>query len=68
MKRVLHVVPRVPPAVCGIGDYAWLLAQALRDGHDIHSSFLSAGTNWTPPQGETEFPCSGCRCSRPRHW
>lgn len=56
MIRVLHLLPRVPPAVCGIGDYAWLLAQALRDTHGIHSSFLSAGTDWTKPEGDTEFP------------
>lgn len=56
MIRVLQIVPRVPPAVCGIGDYSWLLAQALRDGHDIHSSFLSAGTTWAQPTGDTEFP------------
>ena len=55
MTRILHILPRVPPAVCGIGDYAWLLAQSLRDEHDIHSSFLAAGTTWTEPQGETEF-------------
>lgn len=56
MTRILHIVPQVPPAVCGIGDYAWLLAQALRDEHDIHSSLLSAGTNWTKPEGVAEFP------------
>lgn len=54
--KILQILPRVPPAVCGIGDYAWQLARALRDGHDIHSSFLSAGTSWTQPQAETEFP------------
>ncbi len=54
--KVLQILPRVPPAVCGIGDYAWRLAQALRDDHDIHSNFLAAGTNWTQPKGETEFP------------
>jgi hypothetical protein len=56
MTRILHILPRVPPAVCGIGDYAWLLAQALQNEHDIHSSFLSAGTNWAEPEGDLEFP------------
>lgn len=54
--NILHLLPRVPPAVCGIGDYAWSIARGLRDEHDIHSQFLSAGTSWTAPQGETEFP------------
>ncbi len=56
MMRILQILPRVPPAVCGIGDYAWGIARKLRDEHDMHSSFLSAGTSWTQPEGETEFP------------
>ncbi len=56
MTRVLHILPRVPPAVCGIGDYAWGIARKLRDEHGIQSSFLAAGTTWTQPVGETEFP------------
>jgi hypothetical protein len=56
MTRILHILPRVPPAVCGIGDYAWGIARKLRDEHGIHSSFLAAGTTWTQPVGETEFP------------
>lgn len=54
--KILQILPRVPPAVCGIGDYGWLLARELRDAHDIHSTFLAAGTSWTQPEGETEFP------------
>jgi len=54
--KILQILPRVPPAVCGIGDYAWRLAQELRDAHDIHSTFLAAGTSWTQPEGQTEFP------------
>lgn len=54
--RVLQILPRVPPAVCGIGDYAWGIAQRLRDEHAVQSSFLSAGTNWTKPEGDSEFP------------
>ena len=56
MIRVLQILPRVPPAVCGIGDYAWGIARKLRNEHGIHSSFLAAGTTWTQPVGETEFP------------
>lgn len=58
MSNLLQILPRVPPAVCGIGDYAWGIASGLRDEHGIHSQFLSAGTSWTAPQGETEFPVS----------
>lgn len=58
MTNLLQILPRVPPAVCGIGDYAWGIARGLRDAHAIHSQFLSAGTSWSVPQGETEFPVS----------
>jgi hypothetical protein len=58
MTHLLQILPRVPPAVCGISDYAWGIARGLRDEHGIHSQFLSAGTSWTAPQGETEFPVS----------
>lgn len=54
--KVLQILPRVPPAVCGIGDYAWGIARRLREEHGIASSFLSAGTSWSQPEGETEFP------------
>jgi hypothetical protein len=56
MTPLLQILPRVPPAVCGIGDYAWGIARGLRDEHAIHSHFLSAGTSWTQPTGESEFP------------
>jgi hypothetical protein len=55
MMRILQILPRVPPATCGIGDYAWSIARRLHDEHEIESSFLSAGTNWTQPMGEPEF-------------
>lgn len=56
--HLLQILPRVPPAVCGVGDYAWRLARVLADDHDIHSSFLSAGTSWVQPSQPTPFPVS----------
>lgn len=55
-NSVLYVLPRVPPAFCGIGDYSWMLAQELRRQHRLESRFLAAGISWKEPQGETEFP------------
>lgn len=54
--KILQILPRVPPAVCGIGDYSWNLSRQLRDVHDVHCSFLAAGTGLVGPVGETEFP------------
>lgn len=53
---VLQILPKVPPAVCGVGDYAWGLARSLKADHGIHSSFLCADTSWQEPAGGTEFP------------
>lgn len=56
MIEVLQIMPRVPPAICGIGDYSLRLARELSANHDIRSSFLCAGTNATIPEGGTEYP------------
>jgi hypothetical protein len=54
--QVLQILPKVPPAVCGVGDYAWALARCLQDDLGIHSRFLCGGTTWQEPAGQTEFP------------
>lgn len=56
MSAILHLLPRTPPALCGIADYAWQLARALRDRHGWPSRFLAAGTGWVPPESDAEFP------------
>lgn len=54
--HLLHVLPRVPPAVCGVADYAWNLAIELERLEAIKSHFLSAGTSWVDPGPEPRFP------------
>jgi len=55
--QILQVLPNVPPAVCGVGDYAWSIARRLQADHGIYSSFLAAGTSAKRvPSGETELP------------
>ena len=41
MKTILSIVPRLPPAIDGVGDYAYLLAEALADRHDISTKFVA---------------------------
>ena len=41
--RLLHIIPRAPLALCGVGDYTGLLAQVMRDDYGIKSSILAAG-------------------------
>ncbi len=44
--RILHVVPRLPPSTCGVGDYASLLADELSRNHEISSEFLVCDPQW----------------------
>lgn len=41
MPPVVQIVPRLPPAVCGVGDYALRLAGALA-GQGVETGFVSA--------------------------
>lgn len=51
---ILHLLPRVPPAVCGVADYAWTLARQLRETEGLESRFLIASPETSP--SVPEFP------------
>lgn len=55
MIKLLQILPRVPPAVCGIADHAWCLARALQEQHGIESTFLAAGTSSAINSTHQEF-------------
>lgn len=38
--RIIQIVPRLPPVVDGVGDYAWTLARNLADHHGVHTTFV----------------------------
>jgi hypothetical protein len=44
--EIVQVVPELAPSVGGVADYALLLAQALRDEHDVRSIFLVGDPGW----------------------
>lgn len=46
MNQVISVVPRLPPAVDGLGDYAIALARELREKHAIVTLFLVCDPKW----------------------
>jgi len=50
MTGMLQIVPRLPPAVDGLGDYAVSLAEIL-NGCGIRSGFLVSDRSWTPAVG-----------------
>jgi hypothetical protein len=41
MKTILSIVPRLPPAIDGVGDYAWLLSQNLAARHQLSTQFIT---------------------------
>jgi hypothetical protein len=41
MKTILSIVPRLPPAIDGVGDYAWLLSKGLADRYQIYTQFIA---------------------------
>jgi hypothetical protein len=57
-KSVISIVPRLPPAIDGVGDYALNLARQLRKDFNIQTRFIVGNQNWS---GNTEiegFPVS----------
>lgn len=48
MMRVLQIVPRLPPLVDGLGDYAAELGAALADGHGFVVDHLVTDPAWRP--------------------
>jgi hypothetical protein len=47
-RCLMQIVPRLPPATCGLGDHALLLADQWKR-HVISSCFLVADPTWHPP-------------------
>lgn len=44
---IVQVVPRLPPAVCGVGDYALNLACQLRKDFGIETHFIVGDPSWS---------------------
>jgi hypothetical protein len=45
MESVLQIVPKLPPRICGVGDYALVLARLLRDEHGVMTTFAVVDAN-----------------------
>jgi hypothetical protein len=48
--QVTAIVPKLPPAVDGLGDYGWNLAKQLRQDFGIETRFIVGQPNWTKPE------------------
>src|SRR4028118_469245 len=47
LDPIISIVPRLPPAVDGLGDYALHLARQLRQDFGLVTDFIVADPNWT---------------------
>ncbi|MFM5998459.1 MAG: glycosyltransferase family 1 protein [Dolichospermum sp.] len=52
LTTVIAIVPRLPPAIDGVGDYALNLARQLRKDFNIHTHFIVGNSTW---QGTSEI-------------
>jgi len=46
LLQITQIVPRLPPAISGVGDYALLLARELRKTHQVDTKFVLTDTDW----------------------
>ncbi|MFM6307537.1 MAG: glycosyltransferase family 1 protein, partial [Dolichospermum sp.] len=46
LTTIIAIVPRLPPAIDGVGDYALNLARQLRKEFNIHTHFIVGNSTW----------------------
>ncbi|MGB3296356.1 MAG: hypothetical protein WBB01_25500 [Phormidesmis sp.] len=56
--RIVQIVPRLPPVIDGVGDYAYRLAQQMRQDFDIQTHFIVGDPNWIGPSDLGGFSVS----------
>jgi hypothetical protein len=52
INKIIQIVPRLPPAIDGVGDYALNLAHQLRKDFRVQTHFIVGNPTWT---GELEL-------------
>lgn len=53
LRCVIQITPRVPPAVCGVGDYATLVGRRIESvPYEVSCRYIAAGWN-SPREGRT---------------
>ncbi|MHC5610267.1 MAG: glycosyltransferase family 1 protein [Nostoc sp.] len=72
LTHVTSIVPRLPPEIDGVGDYALNLARQLRKDFNIQTHFIVGNTKWNGAAEIDGFPVSqismgvaGRRCRSP---
>jgi hypothetical protein len=63
--EIIQVVPTFPPVVSGVGDYALLLAEELRQRHNLHSRFIVGDPDWAGTSEAHGFPVTKAAARTP---
>jgi hypothetical protein len=63
--RILQIIPRVPPPICGVADYSLNLARALGSQHGIETTFVSGAPPAHGIEKWGEFSLVGAARHRP---
>ena len=58
LTHVTSIIPRLPPAIDGVGDYALNLARQLRKDFNIQTHFIVGNPTWTGAAEIEGFPVS----------
>jgi hypothetical protein len=57
-SSVIAIVPRLPPLIDGVGDYALNLARQLRKDFNIQTRFVIGDPTWNSAEEFEGFPVS----------
>ena len=57
-QTIIQIVPRLPPAIDGVGDYAFNLARQLRKDFNIQTHFIVGNPTWIGKLELDGFPTS----------
>jgi hypothetical protein len=49
MPELVQIVPQLPPAISGVGDYSLLLASQLRRDFEVETCFVVGNPDWRGP-------------------
>jgi hypothetical protein len=64
-SNVISIVPRLPPAIDGVGDYSLNLARQLRKDFNIQTQFVVGDPTWNGAEEIEGFPVSKVRDRSP---
>ena len=63
--EIVQIVPKLPPSISGVGDYAYLLARQLCAAHDIHTRFIVCDPSWARAKDLDGFTVNRINDHRP---